>query len=356
MKIASSSLDMTSSHASQQQYTLQESLRAWIGNRRPDFEGSQRQNQPNPRPDVTVNISDAGKTTQTNEASAIQGSLDDVENDPILRLIQAMIFALTGHEAHVFNASDLQVEHPASAVQSPAQSTTSQAQPQQAAGFGIEYERHESYSESEQTQLQASGTVRTADGKEITFSLALSMSRSYHEESSTSLRLGDARQKQDPLVVNFSGSAAQLSSQRFKFDLNADGQNEDINFATNGSGFLALDRNGDGRINNGSELFGASSGNGFAELAQLDSDHNGWIDENDAAFGQLRILTKDASGQDQLSSLKQNNIGALGLESIATPFALKDSSNNLQGQITQSAVYLKEDGAIGTVQQIDLTV
>lgn len=49
-----------------------------------------------------------------------------------------------------------------------------------------------------------------------------------------------------------------MTSQRFKFDLNADGQNEDINFATNGSGYLALDRNGDGRINNGSELFGAS--------------------------------------------------------------------------------------------------
>jgi hypothetical protein len=354
MKIASSTLDMTSTHVSQQHYELQESLRAWIGNRRPDF--SESAMQTSPLPAVTTQLSDAGKAAQANEATALQDQLETVENDPILRLIRAMILAFTGREARVFNAADLQVEHPASSVPNPTPSPESLSPPAQAAGFGIEYDRRESYSESEQTNLQASGVVRTADGKEIAFSLALSMSRSYHEESSTSLRLGDARQKQDPLVINFNGSAAQLTSQRFKFDLNADGQNEDINFATNGSGFLALDRNGDGRINNGSELFGASSGNGFAELALLDSDHNGWIDENDAAYGQLRILTKDASGQDQLSSLKEKNVGALSVESIATPFALKDERNNLQGQITRSAIYLKEDGAIGTVQQIDLTV
>jgi hypothetical protein len=354
MKIASSTLDMTSSHASQQQYSLQESLRTWIGNRRPEL--SQSPNQPPPLPAVTTQLSEAGKAAQANEATAIQDSLEGVENDPIVRLIRAMILALTGREARVFNAADLQVEQAASSVPSSTPSAESQSAPAPAAGFGIEYERRESYSESEQTHLQASGTVRTADGKDIAFSFALSMSRSYQETSTTSLRLGDARQKQDPLIINFSGSAAQLTSQRFKFDLNADGQNEDINFATNGSGFLALDRNGDGRINNGTELFGASSGNGFAELAQLDTDHNGWIDENDAAYSQLRILTKDASGQDQLSTLNAQNVGALSLKSIATPFAIKDERNQLQGQITQSAVYLKEDGGIGTLQQVDLTV
>ena len=53
--------------------------------------------------------------------------------------------------------------------------------------------------------------------------------------------------------------------------------------------FLALDLNGDGRINNGSELFGALSGNGFADLAQYDSDANGWIDENDEIFQRLKV-------------------------------------------------------------------
>ena len=109
------------------------------------------------------------------------------------------------------------------------------------------------------------------------------------------------------------------------------------------------------RINNGSELFGATSGNGFAELAVLDTDNNGWIDENDAAYWQLRVWTKDASGKDQLSTLKQANVGALNLAHVATPFDLKDAGNALQGQIRSSGVFLTEDAKVGTIQQIDLT-
>ena len=198
--------------------------------------------------------------------------------------------------------------------------------------------------------------MRTSDGQEIRFDLSLTMSRSFHVESDTSLRLGDARKKQDPLVINFGGTAAQLTSQRFKFDLNADGNAEDINFVTGGSGFLAIDRNGDGKINNGSELFGTASGNGFADLALLDTDRNGWIDENDPAYAQLRVWTKDASGNDHLATLKQADIGALALASIGTPFDLKNGSNDLQGQIRSSGIFLHESGQAGTIQQVDLTV
>ncbi len=277
----------------------------------------------------------------------------------MLRLILDMIAMLTGHEARVFDASTLQVDSPAPAVQAPDQSGESgQTQaPQQIAGYGIEYDRHESYSESEQTRFQATGVVNTTDGKAISFSVALSMARSYHVESDVSIREGDARKKQDPLVLNFNGSAAQLTSQRFSFDLNSDGKTEeDINFVTSGSGFLALDRNGDGKINNGSELFGAQSGDGFVELSALDSDHNGWIDENDAAFSELRVWTKDSSGKDRLSTLSQANVGALNVASIATPFDIKDGSNALQGQIRASGIFIQEDGQAGTLQQIDLTV
>jgi hypothetical protein len=362
MRIASAAVQMDSSHAALQQHELKETLRSWIGNRRPDLEGTQRGNQQTspaiPVSTPSVQISDAGKTAQSSEANAIQDSIDAVRNDPMLRLILDMIAMLTGHEARVFDASTLQVDSPTPSVQVPDQSGESgQTQaPQQIAGYGIEYDRHESYSESEQTRFQATGVVHTTDGKAINFSVALSMARSYHVESDVSIREGDARKKQDPLVLNFNGSAAQLTSQRFKFDLNSDGKSEDINFVTGGSGFLAVDRNGDGKINNGSELFGAQSGDGFAELSALDSDHNGWIDENDAAFSELRVWTKDSSGNDRLSTLSQTNVGALNVANIATPFDIKDSSNALQGQIRASGIFILEDGRAGTLQQIDLTV
>lgn len=360
MKIASASLQLESSHTKRQQYELSESLRTWIGDRRPNFEGGPAQQTPRSAPSEPVQISDAGKAAQSSEADAIQKSMDAADKDPILSLIRAMVAMLTGQEVKVFNPADLQAQSQGTEVQAPNQAPSDQQNnteaPQQNAGYGIEYDRHESYSESEQTSFEANGVVKTADGKEITFSLSLSMSRSYHEESDVSIRAGDARKKQDPLVLNFSGTAAQLTSQRFQFDLNADGKTEDINFAASGSGFLALDRNGDGEINNGSELFGARSGDGFAELAALDADRNGWIDENDGAYDQLRVWTKDNTGKDQLATLRQANVGALSLGRVETPFDLKDSSNALQGQIRSTGIFLQEDGKAGTMQQVDLTV
>ena len=362
MKIASAALQMDSSHTSLQKHEVTESLRSWGGNRRQDLRDNQRANLIAALPLPAVQISDAGQAAQSSEATAIQSSLDAAENDPMLRLIRAMITMLTGDEVRVFKASDLNNNSPAPSVpatnpsQAASQSQATQPQgAQQLNSFGFEYNRHESYYEAEQTSFSASGVVRTADGKEIDFSLAVSMSRSYFEESSISIRQGNAPKTQDPLVINFEGSAAQLSNQRFKFDLDADGKTEDINFLAGGSGFLALDRNGDGKINNGSELFGTKSGDGFADLAALDSDKNGWIDENDAVYEQLRVWIKDASGKDLLSTLKQANVGAIALARTETPFEIKTSSNELLGQIRSSGIFLREDGSVGTVQQVDLT-
>jgi len=360
MKIASAALQMDSSHTSQKKHELTESLSSWGGNRRLDLRENQRENLLAAQPLPAVQISDAGQAAQSNEASAIQSSLDAAENDPILRLIRAMISMLTGEEIRVFKASDLNNNSPTPSVPAanPSQVASQTTQPQaaqQVNSVGFEYNRHESYYEAEQTSFSASGVVRTTDGKEIDFSLAVSMSRSYYEESNISIRQGNAPKTQDPLVISFEGNAAQLSNQRFKFDLDADGKTEDINFLTGGSGFLALDRNGDGKINNGSELFGTKSGDGFADLTALDSDKNGWIDENDAVYEQLRVWIKDAFGKDLLSTLKQANVGAIALARTETPFEIKTSSNELLGQIRSSGIFLREDGKVGTLQQVDLT-
>lgn len=151
------------------------------------------------------------------------------------------------------------------------------------------------------------------------------------------------------------GNAAQLTDQRFAFDLNADGSTENINFLAPGSGFQALDRNGDGKVNNGSELFGPTSGDGFEELAALDGDKNGWIDENDAAFSQLAIWAPDKSGKDTRQSPSDAGVGAIALTRTATPFYLKKNANVLFREIRTSGIFLHETGTTGTIQQIDLT-
>ncbi|MFQ8776527.1 MAG: hypothetical protein ACLR78_02345 [Roseburia sp.] len=74
----------------------------------------------------------------------------------------------------------------------------------------------------------------------------------------------------DPLVINLDSNIANVSDQKFYFDIDADGSDDSISMLNSGSGYLALDRNGDGIINDGSELFGTQSGNGFADLAAYD--------------------------------------------------------------------------------------
>lgn len=185
-------------------------------------------------------------------------------------------------------------------------------------------------------------------------SLRLGMSREFAFRQNISFRAGDAAI--DPLVICFNGKAAGLTVEKYDFDLDSDGVAEKICFVRPGSGFLALDRNGDGMINNGSELFGPNGGSGFVELSLFDDDGNQWIDENDSIYDRLRIWTKDADGKDVLFALGQKGIGAIFLGSTATPFALKDRANVLQGRLRSSGIFLGEDGSAGLVQQIDLAV
>ncbi|MGL6042133.1 MAG: hypothetical protein ACRC01_13165, partial [Deefgea sp.] len=136
----------------------------------------------------------------------------------------------------------------------------------------------------------------------------------------------------------------------------ADDNKENLHMLNRGSAYLALDRNRDGKINDGKELFGAESGNGFADLAQYDGDQNGWIDEADSVYGDLKLWLKDASGQDQLLSISQLRIGAISVSYARGDFDLNNRQNQNYGQIRSSGVYLSENGQVGTLQQVDLSV
>ena len=157
-------------------------------------------------------------------------------------------------------------------------------------------------------------------------------------------------------TVNFGGSAAQLQSTRFGFDLAGNGQSVDMPMLAGNSGYLALDLNGNGRIDSGKELFGPASGNGFADLARYDSDGNGWIDQSDPVFGQLSIWTPGGQPGESLSTLQDKQVGALFLGNQATPFEIRDASNQSLGAVRASGIYLDENGSGGTLQQIDLNV
>ena len=364
MKIAASSLAFSSQHAATSSLQRSESLRAWVGPRRPDFGNGGAGQTPPVAPPPTISpaahrAEAQQQSSQPSAAESINAAIDNANHDPILQLIRAMLGMLTGRNFQVFFDEVFRgratQNDPSIELGLPAPPTPQPVQPPKSAGFGIEYDRHEIRTETEQSNFQAEGSILTGDGREIKFQLSLSMQRRYSEESSLSLRAGDAPRK-DPLVINFGGSAALLESRRFKFDLAGDGQEVNLPMLAGNSGYLALDLNGNGRVDSGKELFGPASGDGFGDLARYDSDGNGWIDESDPVFGSLRIWRPGAGAEDALLSLHDQQVGALFLGQQATPFEIRDAANQSLGAVRASGIYLAENGSSGTLQQVDLSV
>ena len=210
--------------------------------------------------------------------------------------------------------------------------------------------------EEESTTFSTKGTVKTADGRELSFNLEFGMSRrfeEYYEEN----YIASIQTFRDPLVINLDTNIAQVSDQKFYFDLDCDGKEEQISSLQAGSGFLALDLNGDGKINDGSELFGTKSGDGFSDLAKYDADGNGWIDEADPIWDKLLIWTKDENGKDQLYHLSERGVGAIGLGRVGTQFSLNSAkTNETNAMIRKTGIFLYENGTVSTIQHLDMAV
>jgi len=102
----------------------------------------------------------------------------------------------------------------------------------------------------------------------------------------------------DPLIIDLDrdGKVSTSSEMRY-FDLDGNGIAERTTWAATGDGLLVLDRDGDGKITSGKELFGDATilangkkaVSGFQALSELDSNGDGIIDARDELFSQLRV-------------------------------------------------------------------
>lgn len=217
----------------------------------------------------------------------------------------------------------------------------------------LNYNQETLHEEQEDTSFSTVGTVKTADGREINFNVNVGMSREFREYYREDLQLATFSLC-DPLVINLDSDVAQVEDQTFYFDIDVDGELDEVSQLGKGSGYLALDQNEDGVINDGSELFGTASGNGFADLAKYDLDGNGWIDENDAVWDKLKIWCRDENGNDVLYRLADKGVGAICLQSASTDFTMKGQAGQTQGVVRNTGVFLYENGLAGTIQHVDM--
>ena len=341
MIVDNAAVKMQSDHQQQQRIQRVETLK--ITRNRPELK-SERSNADN------LKLSDAGKAIGTQKNKVDLDRQPGAMHSLTMQIVRRMLKEITGQELNVFSPDELQgkvgevsYQEP---IQAPVQATDN--------SVGLVYQRSMSYFESESMSFNAEGSITTKDGQNIAFSVSVSMSRSFYVESNLSVRTGNEA-KTDPLVINFEGNAAELTTTHFEFDIDANGSLDQIAMLKSGSGMLALDKNQDGVINDGSELFGPRTGNGFEELAAYDEDNNQFIDEADSIYKQLRIWLRHSDGSQQLMALGEKNVGAIYLGHLTTPFQLKDENNASLGEVASSGIYLTEQGSVGTIQQINFT-
>lgn len=201
---------------------------------------------------------------------------------------------------------------------------------------------------SEDLNTRIEGKVCTSDGREIPLHVNMNLSQSFQQKVQFSQTVFT-----DPLIVNLDGTLPTLEEATFSFDIDCDGESDQISRLAEGNGFLALDKNENGTIDDGSELFGAESGDGFCELSEYDSDSNQWIDEGDAIYDQLRIWTNNGK-ESHLTALGESGIGAIYLGSGESDFTYRGADGQALGALRNTGMFLYENGEAGNISQIDL--
>lgn len=156
-----------------------------------------------------------------------------------------------------------------------------------------------------------------------------------------------------PLILDMDGDGVEVSSlagSTTQFDMNRDGFAERTAWVSPHDALLALDVNLNGRIDDGSELFGSNTTNGFAVLAAYDENHDGKIDASDSVFSNLLLwqdLNSDGiSTSNELSSLSDRGIVSINLN------ASNISETNNGNQVTHRAVFTRADGTTGRVDDV----
>lgn len=162
------------------------------------------------------------------------------------------------------------------------------------------------------------------------------------------LNNGPQCQCNTPLVLSFDDRPVTFTAEAMgSFDLTRDGVCHASDWPTGKTPWLALDRNGDGAINDGGELFGSATKlagggfaqNGFEALRELDDNHDGVFDARDAAFAKVVVWTdRDLDRQSaprELQSLAESGVTAIDLHDRRETRC--DARGNCEGERSELA-------------------
>ncbi|AEE13729.1 hypothetical protein Thena_0077 [Thermodesulfobium narugense DSM 14796] len=169
--------------------------------------------------------------------------------------------------------------------------------------------------------------------------------------------LGQGILHTDPLVIDLSGKGIRLTdinSSKAMFDLTGSGFANKVGWITNDEGFLVLDKNNNGKVDDISEMFGNSSTSGFQSLSAYDANKDGKIDSSNPIFKDLKVW-QDTNNDGITEPGELKSLSELGIKSISLNAQRTNITQN-GNQITQIASVEKEDGTTLQAADVNLTL
>lgn len=307
--------------------------------------------------DIKISKEDLIQNLENQASSLVQNNIDlTAEETSQLKLLREMLNTLFGKSGSDFMGLGKDIKRTMNAAGKTQNSSQPRTMSPKIRTMELNYKNLSVKRRSASTTFKSVGKINTADGRSIDLNLSFKAAFEQVQYSASEVSMTyKERPMIDPLVLNMDSSSFGLSDITIDFDLDSDGVLDSIHVPNSGSGFLVLDKNDNGNIDDGSELFGTKSGDGFKDLAEYDSDKNGWIDESDAVFDDLKLLIHDSKGRATMKSIKDLGIGAIYLGSAETTLRLTGAEYD-KGMLRKTGFFLKESGEASTMQHIDLSI
>ena len=156
-----------------------------------------------------------------------------------------------------------------------------------------------------------------------------------------------------PLVIDLDGDGIELSHVHDNpvfFDIDGDGNLEKIGWVKSDDGHLAMDRNGNGKIDDITELYGDDVIPAFSKLALHDKNEDGVIDEKDSDYDKIlvwRDLNQNGvSEPEELKTLRETGIASISLKET------KKEEYNQDNLITGTSEFTWFNGTTGEVADV----
>jgi len=309
-------------------------------------------------------ISDMVHLLKGNGPKAELGTADVAESaeagaapvDPQVSVLANVIEMLTGREVVLVDPAVFVNAGEAVSPEQPVEAAVAQAAsgdaPVQEGGFRYGYQ--ETYVQIEKMTLSAEGVIKTADGEEVAFDLEVSVSRSLISSQSVDIRAGGL---EDPLVVNYNGLAADILEQRFSFDLDIDGEAEEIGNGVEGDDARAAGETEECQItDSGRQRIGSDTGDPLEASSAYDDEENDRLDEKDNVFPHFKVWQKGPEGKERLVGLGRIGAGRIYLGHVDSPGHSYGQDRDFPVRFTSPGLYSHKNGMIRLMQQLKLNV